>query len=89
MAQAIIAVRGGPDAKSRCADVLSAAGRDELTAAMLTDMLAAVSACGEVSATWVVTPTPRLDEILVGHAGPRQSRQMMPRSASGRLLSRA
>jgi 2-phospho-L-lactate guanylyltransferase (CobY/MobA/RfbA family) len=56
MAQAVIAVRGGPGAKSRCADAPDGPERARLTAAMLQDMLAAVSRC-DVTANWAVTPT--------------------------------
>jgi 2-phospho-L-lactate guanylyltransferase len=63
MAQAVIAVRGGLDAKSRCAEMLDGPDRARLTAAMLEDMLAAVVRCEEVTATWVVTPTPELAEL--------------------------
>jgi 2-phospho-L-lactate guanylyltransferase len=68
MAQAVIAVRGGLDAKTRCAGSLDGPDRARLTAAMLEDMLAAVVRCEEVSATWVVTPTPELAE-LAGRCG--------------------
>ena len=57
MAQVVIAVRGGPHAKSRCAEALSRTDRAALTAVMLEDMLAAVAHCAGVSRTWVVTPT--------------------------------
>jgi 2-phospho-L-lactate guanylyltransferase len=60
MAQVVIATRGGPGSKTRCAGVLSAADREALTEAMLEDMLAAIAGCREVSGTWVVTPTPNL-----------------------------
>jgi len=65
MAQAVIAVRGGPDAKSRCAEALSGPDRAGLTAAMLEDMLDAIARCPEVSQTWVVTPTPELAELAL------------------------
>jgi len=63
MAQAVIAVRGGPGAKSRCACVLSGADRARLTAVMLEDMLAALTRCPSISGAWVVTPTPELAEL--------------------------
>ena len=63
MAQAVIAVRGGPDAKSRCAEVLSGPDRAGLVAAMLEDMLAGVARCEAISQTWVVTPTLGLAEL--------------------------
>ena len=74
MAQAVIAVRGGLDAKSRCAEALDGPERARLTAAMLEDMLAAVFRCADVSATWVVTPTPELAE-LADRCGARAVRQ--------------
>lgn len=74
MAQAVIAVRGGPDAKSRCAEALDGVDRARLTAAMLEDMLAAVARCADVSATWVVTPTPELAQ-LARRSGARVVRQ--------------
>jgi 2-phospho-L-lactate guanylyltransferase len=70
MAQAVIAVRGGLDAKTRCAGSLDGPDRARLTEAMLEDMLAAVARCEEVAATWVVTPTPELAE-LAGRYGAR------------------
>jgi 2-phospho-L-lactate guanylyltransferase len=77
MAQAIIAVRGGPQAKSRCAAVLDGGARAALAAAMLQDMLAATAACAAVSRTWVVTPTAELAELAVG-AGARAIVQTEP-----------
>lgn len=77
MAQAVIAVRGGPQAKSRCAETLNGSDRAELTAAMLEDMLAAVAGCQAVTQTWVVTPTPALAELAAG-CGARVIRQPRP-----------
>ena len=77
MAQAVIAVRGGPDAKSRCAEALSGPERAELVAAMLEDMLAAVARCQAVSQAWVVTPTPALAELAT-RMGARAVRQSRP-----------
>jgi 2-phospho-L-lactate guanylyltransferase len=70
MAQVVIAVRGGLDAKTRCAERLDGPDRARLPAAMLEDMLTAVSRCADVSATWVVTPTLELAE-LAGRCGAR------------------
>lgn len=77
MAQAVIAARGGAQAKSRCAGALSGQDRAALTAAMLEDMLLALSRCPEVSRTWVVTPTRELAELarrhgaaVIGQEGP-------------------
>jgi 2-phospho-L-lactate guanylyltransferase len=55
MAQVVIAVRGGPAAKSRCGD---AAGYAQLVEAMLADMFEAISQTRNVAAVHVVTPTP-------------------------------
>lgn len=63
MAQVVVAVRGGLDAKSRCAEALDGPDRARLTAAMLEDMLAAVARCPDASTTWVVTPTPELADL--------------------------
>ncbi|HEX4179994.1 MAG TPA: hypothetical protein VHY32_04325, partial [Caulobacteraceae bacterium] len=67
MAQAVIAVRGGRTAKSRCAGTLSGADRARLTAVMLEDMLAALARCEEVAQAWVVTPTPDLAALARAH----------------------
>lgn len=77
MAQAVIAVRGGSGAKSRCGDLLSPIDREALTAVMLEDMLAAIARCGEVSVTWVVTPTDCLARLAALH-GARVVRQAEP-----------
>lgn len=66
MTQVVIAVRGGPQAKSRCARALSGPDRAGLTAAMLDDMLAAIARCPEVSRIWVVTPTSELADLALG-----------------------
>lgn len=60
MVEVVIAVRGGPDAKSRCADALSASERAVLTEVMLQDMLDAIESAAGVTGTWVVTPTASL-----------------------------
>ena len=77
MAQAVIAVRGGAEAKSRCGGLLSPADRETLTSIMLEDMLTAIARCEEVSETWVVTPTPRLARLAASH-GARVVRQDEP-----------
>ena len=60
LTQVVIAVRGGPAAKGRCAPVLGASARAELTTAMLGDMLAVLGEASTVSRIWAVTPTPEL-----------------------------
>jgi 2-phospho-L-lactate guanylyltransferase len=78
MAQVVIAVRGGRNAKSRCAAALSGPDRARLTSLMLQDMLSALARCEDVSRVWVVTPTP--DLVALAHAeGARTLRQ--PRAA--------
>jgi 2-phospho-L-lactate guanylyltransferase len=57
MTQVVIAARGGPDAKTRCAALLSAAQRSQLAELMLEDMLDAVLRADGVSGVSVVTPT--------------------------------
>jgi 2-phospho-L-lactate guanylyltransferase len=78
MAQAVIAVRGGRSAKTRCAAALSGVDRARLTAVMLDDMLTALAGCAEISRTWVVTPTPEL-AALANARGARVIHQ--PRAA--------
>ena len=56
----VIAVRGGPTAKSRCAAALTGGERQALVAAMLRDMLVAAMAARGVQAVTVITPTPDL-----------------------------
>jgi 2-phospho-L-lactate guanylyltransferase len=68
MAQLVIAVRGGPAAKSRCAEALNADDRAELTAAMLEDMLAAAANTAGVAQVWVVTPTQVLADLAAARA---------------------
>ncbi|MDQ0466916.1 2-phospho-L-lactate guanylyltransferase [Caulobacter ginsengisoli] len=60
----VIAVRGGPLAKSRCAGVLSRRDRQALVAAMLEDMLEAATAVGAVT---VITPTLELADLAAHH----------------------
>jgi len=62
-AQAVIAARGGPGAKSRLASRLDPARREALVEAMLADMLTALAACPAVLRTYVTTPTPRLAQV--------------------------
>lgn len=62
-AHAIIAVRGGPEAKSRLAGRLDAGQRDALVQAMLADMLASLSRCASVAGLWVTTPTAALARL--------------------------
>jgi len=59
-ADVVIAVRGGPGAKSRLAGRLDPERREALVEAMLADMLAAVAACPAVLRTYVTTPTASL-----------------------------
>jgi 2-phospho-L-lactate guanylyltransferase len=55
--RAIIAVRGGAEAKSRCAPGLDAAARADLVRAMLLDMIAALATSPRIDEVEVVTPT--------------------------------
>jgi 2-phospho-L-lactate guanylyltransferase len=59
----VIAVRGGPQAKSRCAPALDVADRQALVAAMLEDMLQAAAATVWLGPVIVVTPTPELADL--------------------------
>jgi 2-phospho-L-lactate guanylyltransferase len=61
--RAVIAVRGGAEAKSRCAPSLDADARAELVRAMLEDMIAALAASPAIDAIEVVTPTPELARV--------------------------
>ena len=56
----VIAVRGGPGAKSRLSGRLDPARREALVEAMLADMLTALAGCPAVLRTYVTTPTPSL-----------------------------
>jgi 2-phospho-L-lactate guanylyltransferase len=58
--RAVIAVRGGEGAKTRCVPHLDAQARGELVRAMLLDMVAALATGGGVDEVEVVTPTPEL-----------------------------
>lgn len=60
MTQVVIAARGGPDAKTRCAAALTSGERAELTRAMLADMLKALAAVPGLAQIWVTTPTDEL-----------------------------
>lgn len=65
MGHVVIAVRGGPDAKARCAAVLDRDQRAGLTRAMLADMLDAASHTPAVKSIWVVTPTSELADLAI------------------------
>lgn len=69
MAQVVIAVRGGMQAKSRLSAALSPAARAGLALAMLQDMLRATAEAPSV-AVWVVTPTREVADLAAG-AGAR------------------
>jgi 2-phospho-L-lactate guanylyltransferase len=60
---AVIAVRGGPDAKSRLADRLNAEQRAALVDAMLADMLATLVLCPSIARVHVTTPTPSVAHL--------------------------
>ena len=60
MAEAVIAVRGGPTSKSRCAAALPPGDRSLLTQLMLQDMIAAATRTASLTRIWVVTPTESL-----------------------------
>lgn len=62
-AEAVIAVRGGPEAKSRLAGRLDARRREALVEAMLADMLTALARCPGVRRSHVATPTPALARL--------------------------
>jgi 2-phospho-L-lactate guanylyltransferase len=78
----VIAARGGPDAKSRCAPPLSPPDRAELTGRMLEDMLAAVRGAHGISRLWVVTPTAAIAE-LAESLGATLLRQPEPATLNG------
>ena len=63
MVEVIIAVRGGPGGKTRCAGALGADGPSGLARAMLTDMLSALARAPSVARVRVVTPTPELARL--------------------------
>jgi 2-phospho-L-lactate guanylyltransferase len=58
----VIAVRGGPEAKSRLAPALTPARRQALVAAMLEDMIAATRDADRRARLWLATPS---DELSV------------------------
>ncbi len=63
MGQVVIAARGGPQAKSRLAELLSPEDRAGLVEVMLRDMLEAAASAPRVGGLWVVTPTAALADI--------------------------
>jgi 2-phospho-L-lactate guanylyltransferase len=62
-ADVVIAVRGGPGAKTRLAGRLDPARREALVEAMLADMLRSLAFCPAVLRTYVTTPTPSLARL--------------------------
>lgn len=60
---AVIAARGGGNAKSRLSARLGEQQRSALVEAMLADMLTALHNTESISSIWVVTPTPALASI--------------------------
>jgi 2-phospho-L-lactate guanylyltransferase len=62
-AEVVVAVRGGPQAKSRCGSVLDAQGRAHLVQSMLTDMLETIRRTRDIAGVHVVTPTMELGEV--------------------------
>lgn len=60
----VIAVRGGPGAKSRCGGLVDGPA---LAAAMLRDVVEAARACPQVAQVHVVTPTPEIAAGLPVH----------------------
>jgi 2-phospho-L-lactate guanylyltransferase len=66
MAEVVIAVRGGEEAKSRYGDLVAPGDRAAFVEAMLTDMLRAIAEAPSVDGVWVVTPTPRIAALAHG-----------------------
>lgn len=66
-AHVIIAVRGGPSAKSRFGERLTHDQREDLVEAMLVDMLAVLTKCPGVTRVHVTTPTPTLARLAAEH----------------------
>jgi 2-phospho-L-lactate guanylyltransferase len=66
MAEVVIAVRGGEEAKSRYGDLVAPGDRAAFVEAMLTDMLRAIAEAPSVDRVWVVTPTPRIAALASG-----------------------
>jgi len=62
-AEVVIAVRGGPGAKSRCRGRLHDGQREALVEAMLHDMLEALAGCPAVRRVYVTTPTAALARL--------------------------
>jgi len=60
MAEVVIAVRGGGEAKSRYGDLVAPRDRAAFVEAMLTDMLRAIAKAPSVTQVRVVTPTPEI-----------------------------
>jgi len=67
-ARVVIAARGGPDAKGRCAGALPGEARAALVSAMLADMLGALGKVPELGPPLLVTPTEELG-LLAGQHG--------------------
>lgn len=59
---AVVAVRGGPLAKTRCAAVLNEEQRETLVLTMIEDMLAALARVDAIDHIYVVTPTTAIAE---------------------------
>lgn len=62
---AIIAVRGGPSAKTRCASILTSRQRNALIVAMVKDMVAALAAVRQSCRVHIVTPTREIAGLAV------------------------
>lgn len=65
MAEVVIAVRGGEEAKSRYGDLVAPGDRAAFVEAMLSDMLRAIAGAPSVERVWVVTPTPRIAALAL------------------------
>jgi 2-phospho-L-lactate/phosphoenolpyruvate guanylyltransferase len=76
----VIAVRGGPAAKSRLSDQLDGQRRDALVAAMLSDMLIVLRSARRVHKIWVVTPTSVLANLAA-----KAGASVVPDRSSGDL----
>lgn len=63
----VIAVRGGPVAKSRCAPMFDAAQRELLVEAMIDDMLSALTGADNIDAIHLVTPTRAIADLALDH----------------------
>ena len=62
---ALIAVRGGPCAKSRCAPLLDAGERARLTELMFGDLMNSLAKAASIASIWVVTPTSSLAALAM------------------------